>query len=858
MDLEPDEKTATSQLPKRSTSLAGIATQSEPERPSTPASNNLKQQSDALGPKRERRHQIPGLRRTPYLKVYLLRCDDTEVYKNSARKLLRDWIKSNTPPSQSSTASSSQDNHDAFEWLIVHVVLPDPQGLAIWPSKASISVLDKIRADFNGSSRGTVDRVAQVPAAKDLQVRGATVPGIPYGPAREPFLLESGRAWDDSISKIRELILTSFDLRVRQYEEDIKEKGSQRSLPGWNFCTFFVLKEGLARGFESVGIVEDALMGYDELSAELQSALRSEASKTPSGTETRLFREHTQGLLVQAEKALHGSERPSAPCAYGRVGESILDTSRKSYRELILSNNISAFDFRTYVFARQISLLLSSATRRPSDVSPGVNPGEAEMHRDAAVLEEICRRAIGYVADIAGIMRQDLKVSFQPDRDAGETDNSMRQQVIENLIASYVFSCAEQLLAKTQHPSLPSSFDSELGEDDEDEYEDDPVELTSPSSESQKMVGRAAITEKEQHSTTDKSSVPSLLENQFSYQNHDLGPLERSPKYVGICRLASARAQLFLIARRTLNAVGSRRGWFTAWHEAAKSATDGSDELEEIILENESKHEGADDVKQGTTRFQAPLTGISNETLINSLFDEKTFYQAYEKISLAAFQLFLLCDDRKSSYAITADIAFLRCLTGNYTDSVKYCRELASFYALNDWLELEINVLDAYSYCLKKLARTEEYIRISLRKLARQALTRRSENRVLADSDTKDQGKPVPGSSGPMNMLSLSSQDLTDPIVCDMCDYLFDIHIEPYVRHKPNEDGFFLICNFTSLVPGSFIAHKIRIRLQSINHAHARGIWLDSGSPIIIKSGRCEVELTSNVCYNSTCNSESY
>src|ERR1700712_1752637 len=77
-------------------------------------------------PVKERRHQIPGLRQTPYLKIYLLRCDDADAYKATYRKAIRDWIKTHTHASQSSSSKkSSQENHDAFEWMILHVVLPN-------------------------------------------------------------------------------------------------------------------------------------------------------------------------------------------------------------------------------------------------------------------------------------------------------------------------------------------------------------------------------------------------------------------------------------------------------------------------------------------------------------------------------------------------------------------------------------------------------------------------------------------------------------------------------------------------------------------------------------------------------------
>ena len=368
VELVPDENSAPS---GSIDSSAGLPATSD-DGATQLGSSDARRGSQAFPPKKERRHQIPGLRQTPYLKIYLLRCDDSDTYKSSVRKLLREWIKAHTPPSQSSTTVNSQENHDAFEWMIIHVVLPDVQHGSVWPSKASASVLDKIRSDFNASSKSPVDRVAQIPATRSLQIQGATVNPVPSGPVRDEFLRETNRAWDDLLMKVKALILTSFDLRVRQYEEDIKERVSQRALPGWNFCTFFILKEGLARGFESVGLVEDALAGYDELSVELYTAIEEQRTKSADGQDAGLFREHTEELLALAESAEAEAHRS---VVQDRSAEesclSLLDGDRKQYRELILANNISAFDFQSYVFARQVSLLSRIARLTPTAGNTG-------------------------------------------------------------------------------------------------------------------------------------------------------------------------------------------------------------------------------------------------------------------------------------------------------------------------------------------------------------------------------------------------------------------------------------------------------------------------------------------------------
>lgn len=88
--------------------------------------------------------------------------------------------------------------------------------------------------------------------------------------------------WQDILGKIKEGVLQSFDSRVLQYEEDIRKMDAQRTTPGWNYCTFFILKEGLAQSFEHMFLLEDALIQYDELEASFFQMLRGESTKKPS------------------------------------------------------------------------------------------------------------------------------------------------------------------------------------------------------------------------------------------------------------------------------------------------------------------------------------------------------------------------------------------------------------------------------------------------------------------------------------------------------------------------------------------------------------------------------------------------
>lgn len=341
-----------------------------------------------------RRHQIPGLRQTPYLKLYLLRCDDSDSYKTTYRKAVREWLKSHTPASQSSSKKNSQENHDAFEWMILHVVFPnttaakesgqDANDGAERPAKlnkTSSTLLEKLKADFNHSSKSAPDRVAQIRLSTNhLQ---SSKPGTKLSQ-------EQREEWDDVVSKLKALILASFDLRVGQYEEDIREKDSQRILPGWNFCTFFVLKEGLARGFESVGLIDDALAGYEELNTELDIILSSDGEELAD-----MFPPYTEELKTLYVDA---HEQSSSFAATWDGQNKPISATRKNFRELILANNISKFDFKVYVLARKMAVLLRMSR----------TPEKAE---NLVPLGQLCQMGASDIPSISRIIAQDIRAT---------------------------------------------------------------------------------------------------------------------------------------------------------------------------------------------------------------------------------------------------------------------------------------------------------------------------------------------------------------------------------------------------------------------------------------------------------------
>lgn len=656
----------------------------------------------SLGPVKERRHQIPGLRQTPYLKVYLLRCDDGETYKTSSRKHLREWIKAHTLPAQSTSSVNAQENHDAFEWLIVHVVLPNTPaatqprsstggassnrtekvtGGSRFLGKSSSTIFEKISADFNGSSKSAKDRVAQIRLHQsDLpNTAPSQMPAAPT-PSYSLDQQDQKNAWDDMISKMKSLILTSFDLRVAQYEEDIRERDSQRNLPGWNFCTFFVLKEGLARGFESVGLVEDALVGYDELALGLEIIVREQASGPVGEQHGATFLDHNEDLLQEARIALSatnaqdskGEENPSAQprVSTERAVEQDperwpLNANRKQYRELILANNISMFDFHSYIFSRQLSLLLrlgnglspdAGSTERPrseptfaqsmhqiqSDMQSTPLKHRADEPENLFALAEVCRRAMEFITSIARIMRSDLLHALQQDQKEAINEIEGRNiypgdhnVIVENMVSSWTYAMSQQILEQTATVSMKPLSSSVL------DTKPFMTKSAQPSSLDQAMRDRSVRAARMPHPAR-TSSLPTSLSvadlppttgssiSDASSEYADKDPstsMQSRLMQAGTEELAAYRAELYLLARRILSSLGEKRGWNVEFTDFAVSSSVNGTNLEDVPLDESSLQ-----VLQSSRPSLSPLTiaGVKCTPLSSALRSEDTFYTLYE------------------------------------------------------------------------------------------------------------------------------------------------------------------------------------------------------------------------------------
>lgn len=784
-----------------------------------------------------RRHQIPGLRQTPYLRIYLLRCDDNEAYKTSARKLLREWIKAHSASQQ--TSGAGQGNHDACEWLILHVLQDGdaPEKTASkWPGRGSTSILEKVKADFNGSSKGAVDRVAQIRLPKEGQQTQTQAQSQDQSDLIDQL--------NDLVEKVKHAILTSFDLRVAQYEEDIKEKDSQRSLPGWNFCTFFILKEGLARGFENVGLLEDALVGYDELAAGLESAVTSYLSGTGD--------QHGGGFLDfsadRKEKAVAAIDAIEKKKSAGETETDDendeksmtkkptldldeehfpLDSAKKPYREMILANNISIFDFRIYVFSRQLNILLKAARAPCLQNKRNSNQGTASSSNkgeDLLLLAEICDRAMEFISMAARTLRYDIECALSDVTDAA--DVAKKTAVINNLVSSWTYAAVCQVLSQTASPSLvlpESPLQQAKG-----------TKEPSPVADTRSNVPKRSSSLITSHGESDSTHKPPVVK-------------------AGSSDLSSGRGELCQLARGVLEEIGERRGWVQKWSDFDvlfdKPTSVLEEGMEEVSLDDDENSSGQEPQSEAQDLPPAlRMAGIDLPGLSDVLRAREQFYLLIEECTDQMFRHYDAASRTRSAETALAEMAVLKFRQEDFETAAIFFRKIAPFYENCRWPTLEGTILELYTRCLKRLEQTDDFVRTLLRLLSQYAsyvqsgLSTRQKS-SLASSDLVVQSN----AHGYIEELFEASAKLTKELNVPLSSFFGDIDVDPEIKHYSDKDGFQMQLKLRFLLGDVINIESVKVRLVNASGLLSHEVWLERAEEVVIKSSTSKLLVGSTV-----------
>ncbi|VDB90876.1 Bgt-3350, partial [Blumeria graminis f. sp. tritici] len=850
---------------------------------------------------KERRHQIPGLRQTPYLKVFLLRCDDNETYKTHSRRHVRQWIKEHTAPAHNTPKFGAQENYDAFEWMIVHVVIPNTAAAnqprvsgkqteepsseksgPRWRGGSSSTLLEKLRADFNGSTKSSADRIAQIRIGiNDLpfDMIPRAVPVVLKAYTETSQERESG--WLDLISKMKSLILASFDIRVTQYEEDIREKDAQRSLPGWNFCTFFVLKEGLARGFESVGLVEDSLVEYDGLAVGLDAIVREQAIFGSGAEHGGTFLPFTSELKCLAESArqnilkdmrLIDEPHISSPIVsqnetLDNRAEIPLNSTKKHYRELILANNISIFDFRCYIFARQLNLLLRLANASSSKeellsklqeqrsislqglAARSSNPQSWDEVEDLAVLGKVCRRSMEFISSISRTMRSDIWASQNEISKISEVNqatlNSVTLEVIDNIVSSFTFSITQQIIAQSSTKSLPIP----------------PSTLVLPGTglRSGRQDSKQAIPEPKSmmHPTRSSSlAIRSYSRPSSSHKNSSSGrrastseQTTTAPSFLkmGLEELAAQRAELYLLSRSILQRAGARRGWDVGWSEITYLQNNSAVKLEEVDL-NQSSEEKPEASHEGAI-IPPTCHGIENKLFRTALEDKDDFYRLYETFSDKALRHYTVANRVHSVQARVADLALLKYHRKDYAAAASYFSRMISSQGETIWTNVELSMLAMYAKCLHQLQQKEEYVQVALKLLSKIAAVESENLKCKVTANNKSYNTfydPVQINGSYLKEIFEITKTRADPISIPLENFFGKVEIEGEIRYHLEMDNFCLKVKLLYLLEDELEIEKVKIKISPISADIGRDIWLEAEGSWVIQKGNFETVVYSN------------
>ncbi|XP_046685161.1 LOW QUALITY PROTEIN: trafficking protein particle complex subunit 10-like [Homalodisca vitripennis] len=261
----------------------------------------------------------------PIFHTYWTQCPDIDTYKSSGKEGIEAWMK-------------TLGQHNITDWMIVLVETYDfRKSNKLIPRT---TVLDKIRSDF-GSKHA--DRCLSV-----------------INPLRSES--RSAGSWRGLLVNFRLLLLIAYDRALLRFEEIIREQREKRNQPGWSFCQYFLLQEELAFVLHMLGVYEEALVQYDELDALFtQFVLNSNLGDTP--------------------KWLSGFQA-SVDCWPGLSLSKTLDVEA---RKKIQQNDISLLQFRSYLFSRQCSMLLS--TCKPWEIAQRCQPFLQNCINELRILE---------------------------------------------------------------------------------------------------------------------------------------------------------------------------------------------------------------------------------------------------------------------------------------------------------------------------------------------------------------------------------------------------------------------------------------------------------------------------------------
>jgi hypothetical protein len=397
---------------------------------------------------------------------------------------------------------------------------------------------------------------------------------------------------------------------------------------------------------------------------------------------------------------------------------------------------------------------------------------------------------------------------------------------VDNIVDSWTFAAAQQFLDETNAAHMSQSTPaqssiSSLLKEKPSAYPSRKSSLPPPSP---------------QDKPDDAQSLFEKLQSRLSN-----GPTQGKS---GQDYLAMQRAQLVMLQRRILGNLGDQHGMSVGWPEARKHLAGGSKlKLTDVSLSEEDEEDT--ETESPTESNDATIDGIYDQTLAQALASKSNVLRAFEKLTVAALDLFFTAGHSKSFEQMLADLAILKFQLGDYAAASNFFARVAPIYSQFHWGLIETEMLLMHAKCLKVLNRKDDYVRMLLGLLAK-AISKKLTGKLSTILDDYDiEGSAIDGKPLLPELLGYSAQ-LPYEVPVELAAYFTGLNIEPYITHLDDGAGFEMRAKFRCQFDRQIKIDKAKLVLASPDGS-TQDIQLESDAVFETKPGTNSITMSCSV-----------
>lgn len=218
----------------------------------------------------------------PYLHIYLLKCDSLEEYKAAIRQRLCAWV---------NERKHSANGLGKTEFLVVYVPRLYHVADADKVNTITKKLLEKIRLDVN---EGKEEHCARISLFQNDYMHNSG----DRDTSSEAVASGDGE-WVEMMSLVFRSITSAFELRCRKLEDMVLKLEHQVDVPGWNYCTYLIVKENLALCWLQIGQPFDALRILDSLAMHFDNIVEGDVEPKRSTNNLRIDLYRVQSLRLR-------------------------------------------------------------------------------------------------------------------------------------------------------------------------------------------------------------------------------------------------------------------------------------------------------------------------------------------------------------------------------------------------------------------------------------------------------------------------------------------------------------------------------------------------------------------------------